>query len=809
MNGDLIRSMRALMLGSVILAGLDRGAPSLQAQPVDATRGIVTKAVVREDPNGVNLISPTRWRPWKQGFVRDGKTFRCSIGPSGNGEAGAVQSIELDQERAEPIVASAWSRAEGVTGSADNGYALYLDITFRDGTHAWGRAAAFATGTHDWQRRQVVFVPDKPIERVAFYLLFRGHSGKVAFRDPRFQTVAAVGGATRFDGIAVMIRHRATTGFQVRDVAAESDFVAVDREALGLRIDATPTRRGNAAFFDVRISDTTGRDRAITLVYSMSVSSYGLKWWHDPVRSETVLPGKSYWNTSTFGVGANGHLSRYPLAAVADARRGVALGIDMMHPAFFRIGYNAACEELYVAFDIALTPEQPTAHVRFCRFEFDPEWGFRQALEDYYGMFPSYFRTRVQRQGLWMPFAKISQVRQWEDFGFRIKEGTNETAWDDAHDILTFHYTEPMTWWMPMPKDTPRTLDAAKRYALLLKDRGDPRAKVWWTSGFHDPQGRFVAQLRREAWCDGAVWSINSMPRIAGHPNDFESNWNAKVRSRFYGAERRGDVDGEYVDSAEGYATAELDFRRDHFPAAATPLCYDLSSQRPGIFRGLISFEYIHGIERDIRRMNKLMMANATPARLCWLAPMLDIMGTETDWLPDGTWRPMPVEELLYRRAMCRGKPFCFLMNTDFSRFDAHRVEAYMRRALAFGMFPGFFSHNASDDHYFSRPELYERDRALFRKYVPLCRIVAEAGWEPVTRAVSSDRRIIVERFGTRYLTVFNDSSEPRSTAIRLSGLTYDRCRDLVHQVDLPCRRGVLRISLEGGDVAVIDLRAE
>ena len=35
------------------------------------------------------------------------------------------------------------------------------------------------------------------------------------------------------------------------------------------------------------------------------------------------------------------------------------------------------------------------------------------------------------------------------------------------------------------------------------------------------------------------------------------------------GRERRhGDLDGEYIDSSEGYVTDELDFRRDHFAAA-------------------------------------------------------------------------------------------------------------------------------------------------------------------------------------------------------------------------------------------------
>jgi len=51
------------------------------------------------------------------------------------------------------------------------------------------------------------------------------------------------------------------------------------------------------------------------------------------------------------------------------------------------------------------------------------------------------------------------------------------------------------------------------------------------------------------------------------------------------------------------------------------------------------------------------MMANGAPDRLCWLAPMLDVLGTETDWNWQGKWGPMPDAQLLYRRALCKGKP--------------------------------------------------------------------------------------------------------------------------------------------------------
>jgi hypothetical protein len=185
---------------------------------------------------------------------------------------------------------------------------------------------------------------------------------------------------------------------------------------------------------------------------------------------------------------------------------------------------------------------------------------------------------------------------------------------------------------------------------------------------------------------------------------------------------------------------------------------------------------------------------------------MLDVMGTETNWNPGGRWRPMSDAELLYRRAMCKGKPFCFLMNTRFEDFSHQFVERYMKRALAYGMFPGFFSHNASQGHYFTRPELYNRDRPLFRKYVPLVKRVAEAGWEPIPRARSSDERVYVERFGTRYLTVFNDGPGRRTATIHLDFDPPPTTRELLTGRTLAWQDRQTTLTLDAEDVAVLDL---
>ncbi len=773
-----------------------------------AAHGGTVRHVLRVEDGRANLLKPGAWQPWEKGFAEQDGQIVCVNDADSQVQRGAGQVVELNQTRPQPIIATAWSRAEGVTGGANSDYSLYLDILYTDGTPQWGQISAFHTGTHDWEKRQVFFFPAKPIKQVSFYLLLRRHGGTAWFRDPQLRELSVPEGCSTFDAVPVLPGDKAGTGLLLRDVAAGSDFVdGTEAEALGLAVDVATRAKGAAEQIDLTVTDTTGNDRAIVVYYRIPVPPGEAAWLADPLRRERTEAGREYLETTRFTAGANGNLSRYPFAAVAVSGQGLALGFDPAFPAFGRTVYNEDTRELFVACDVGLTKEKPTATFRFVRFPFAPEWGFRAALAAYMDLFPEAFRCRTPRQGLWMPFAKISQVEGWEDFGFRFKEGDNETAWDDARDIVTFRYTEPMTWWMRMAKDMPRNLDTARAYARELaaapQDRSYRQAQALLASGFHDEQGGLMALLRDTPWCDGAVWSMNSMPGIAGEITDFKLKWSQQIRDRLYGPERKADLDGEYVDSSEGYVTGELDYRRDHFAAADRPLTFALDSLKPAVFRGLIAFEYVRGIERDIHAMDKLMMANSTPSRLWWLAPLLDVLGTETNWNRNATWQPMRHSDLAFRRALCGPKPYCFLMNTNFADFDHARVEKYMQRSLAYGMFPGFFSADASTGHYFTRPELYNRDRDLFLRYVPLCRRVAEAGWQPVTLARASTPDVYLERFGKRYLTVFNDAATAQD--IELTATFADRSpRDLLG-TECAVVDGRIRLRLPPETVAVLD----
>jgi len=102
------------------------------------------------------------------------------------------------------------------------------------------------------------------------YLLFRSRSGKAFFKDPRFGVIGG-GGMTRFDGVAAGQVPPTENGFLARDVARNSDYVAIGNEALGLKLRVRAQRVGGVIYYDVTLDDLTGKDRAVTLAYTIAL----------------------------------------------------------------------------------------------------------------------------------------------------------------------------------------------------------------------------------------------------------------------------------------------------------------------------------------------------------------------------------------------------------------------------------------------------------------------------------------------------------------------------------------------------------
>ena len=749
---------------------------------------------------GTPLVSEAA-QPYLQGFAREGTEFVCDNGAQPAPGRGVCWPLVLNQKEATPLVFTAEGRADEKATGGD--FSLYIDLLYDNGTPLWGQQAAFdADPAAGWQKRTVTVFPERPVRSLRVYLLQRNRTGRVRFRNPSWKQRPDL---ISFDQVAVAktLPSFSQPRFLLRDAAAGSDFLPFTNGLFGITCQKNVRTSGDATFFDVTLASMDTRDRALTFVYALPLAASAD--WLTNLRTREPIRGECL-NAASSPCG-NGKMSRWPLGAVDQQGRGLALGLDPRAPAVYRIVANAKARCLYIAFDLGFAPEHPSAHVGFCSFGFNGAQGLRGALARYQQLFPEASRVRIAQQGAWMPFYAISKVKGYEDFGFRFKEGNDEPAWDDAHDILTFRYTEPCTWWMRMSGDLKQqTIATALAEARRLATAGNQYARGFLASGMKSPTGNFVGRFLDTPWCKGIVWSVNSAPGIVG--GDWQMKQGEPAFSKRYEGTFPKGCDGEYVDSAELYVTTPLDYERSHFAAMKTPLSFDRNTRQVGIFKGLIAYEYVRTLAERVWAKGRYMFANSTPVNWCWLAPYLDVLGTETNWNWGNKWHPMSDEALLYRRALCGAKPYCFLMDTNFNQFPAAYSEKFMQRSLAYGMFPGYFSADASTGHYFSRPDLYERDRPLFKKYMPLCRRVAEAGWRPVNELVrSSATNLVLEQFGTepgrRSVTVFNLAS--RTQHIRLECLVpVTTTRELVENKTWTWTNGACEIDLPSETVRVL-----
>src|SRR5438105_15319437 len=117
---------------------------------------------------------------------------------------------------------------------------------------------------------------------------------------------------------------------------------------------------------------------------------------------------------------------------------------------------------------------------------------------------------------------------------------------------------------------------------------------------------------------------------------------------------------------------------------------------------------------------NKLLMANDAFYRRWQLLPYIDNPGREYTWIEGEIFTPVPDERYLYFRSMSARRPYCMLMNNRYDK--AEFIEPYFQRSLFYAVYPSmYFGHtSATETWYFANPAWYNRDRPLFKKYIPL-----------------------------------------------------------------------------------------
>jgi hypothetical protein len=767
-----------------------------------------------------NLLSDDAWAPIEpkvETSMADG-VLTCQAAPvdvcdpdeDPKAMAGFTQRVTLNQTTRQAV----WARVETRPNAEFNTRRVQdygLRVNFLDASDEPISSAfiPIAWPGDDWMSIELHAIPAAPAASAEVRLCSLAMTGAAEFRNAALMQIE--GDAISLDTIPLAGGTTLAEGWYVLDVANPDALVPVDNVGtIGLEATCTNEPRGTDLHTELALTDTTGTDRVLSAMYVCPLEAKNWVWLESMRKTAAVASPGEYQATAGVQAG-RGQMSNWPLATVADGADGRAISLDFTQPAVYRVGYSAGLNALYIVFDIALTPEKATATLATDVYAFDGTWGFRGAFERMFQLQPEAFKDRTGGHGLWVPFFESTAIPDFEDFNFRFKEGIGgDLVWgNETGKLQTFHYIEPLTFWMAIDPEIPRGYDAAMNRLEELKAEGNHEAHCWENSVYHRPTGRPAGIFVDAAWCNGLVWSMNSAPGLP-EPNHFSTIWNEEKCKQYVEVDDPlHRVKGWYIDSIEGYITEDLDYNREHFAYMATPTSFDAQTLQPAVFTGLVVYEFTRKLAEELWARDGLTMANTVPGRYCWLAPYLDVLGTETNWHHNGEWVPLSDEGMLYRRALSGDKPYCFLMNSDFSKFTYDMSDRYMKRCVAYGMYPGYFSPNAFSDSYFGNPEWYERDRELFKKYVPLCKRAGEAGWKPITHARVDIDKVYVERFGEDLLTLFNDTDTEQTITVTLDTplASFTNAVDLVTGNTVDLTDGKLTITLGVEDVAAIELQ--
>ncbi|MBI3923007.1 MAG: discoidin domain-containing protein [Armatimonadetes bacterium] len=521
--------------------------------------------------------------------------------------------------------------------------------------------------------------------------------------------------------------------------------LSYDCPELGLGV-ACEVRAGqrHTLALNIAVDDQRKVDRGITLEFAVPLGTTGWTWWDDPDGARPVEPGKQYASLARlrelpglpeFDNAANvsdfGSYSWYPVAAVT-GKSGIGLAKPPRAAGLFRFGFDGSRGVFYCAFDFALSQDAKKpghADLSLVLFPVDAAHGFRGALAELYELWPEDFRSRVPDFGGWMPFQRLSLIPNVDEFGFGYQEGAPEPPIEDTLGVSSFTYFHCAGEFANIPgyqRGQPlppyeQQLAAVNQSVKLHTGLEN----IWNITGIQLPDGRI--NLRPESTY-GHLFAQGCVHPDLPYGKFMADNLVKRVTEN----KTPTGIDGCYYD---GIAVG-LDYSREHFKITKHPLLWDARLKRPVAYNFFSSLEWAEKIAEAIHPQQKLTMLNdSSMSSFSFSFPYIDVLGAEGGWINSDA-------ECHRARAYCYHKPFCTLLKTDYRQHPPEKIESYMRSLVAFGHLPGFFDISPSGANagssYWEHPEWFDRDRGLFRRYMPLCAELGRAGWEPVLYAATS-----------------------------------------------------------------------
>lgn len=505
----------------------------------------------------------------------------------------------------------------------------------------------------------------------------------------------------------------------------------------------------------------------------------------DTIGVSTVRPPDGAYNGRSLSDGGygdpvgQGTMSYYPLCAVSIDGVGRSLGIDMSLPLVYRLG-GGPLPGLIAEFDLATSPRTDKfpnrAFFRLCSFRFDPEWGMRAALKQFYSIYPEAFKKRVISEGIWLPFTSLRSIPGWDEFGIVF----HETSWgskdvmfgkkipnilsDKGTGVVSFQYTEPWDLQLPVRIKTMSYSELVSGGLITKEHRS-----YLDISATRDKNGQWQARRLETPWFSTG-WAVsittNCDPDLQGF-NKYQYVLKDEIEPAL-----KMDVDGIYFDSMEWNWHHDLNYREDHFSCADYPLTFSASVGRPAIWNFSSEFKFMKKIADEMHLQGKLAMGNGHGWNP-FAASNLDLFGAELSWYSTDDHNTGALD---FKRAISYQKPIVFLLNEGlndkaFTEPPYQGYEIYFEKMMSYGFFPSFFSVDASSDPYWQDLKKIEAGRPFFKKYIPIIKEISSAGWEPVTYASANNPDIRIERFGNHedlFFTLRNNGAGNVSCTITL-----------------------------------------
>lgn len=577
----------------------------------------------------------------------------------------------------------------------------------------------------------------------------------------------------------------------------------VELAGMDLRFIARYRSAGDHITVEGQLRDTSGRDRAIDLVFKLPARCDGWTWASSLYDTQPIAEEGLY-------------TTDYPIAAVADGERGLAMALLPDRPARASFGYDPRSALFHVRYRCGLTGEMSgplrSAHpFAFTIERCDGAWGWRDALERFQARHPRYFAPRCPVFGKWLFQTRPDRLPNPEQFAY--DEGSYQFELDDQFGVGSYPYLIPgqreIKRLEALPRSYEEAMTAFEAYqppsANAIQEArgwGSALKTIIGNCATTGPDGRRHISIRSTPWGGASVtFFLNMDPDLFGDEGGPGKTIGATVLRHVADLmETEPSLDGVYLDSWSSWGAAVDNHRRDHFPWAAYPASYDAQTGAVCLVGQWSALEFLNALNEMLHPTGRYVLANMGARVHPFSCMALDIVGVE------GGTRPgrAQVEEF---RPVTGRKQLCVLEHVEFlggedGVISRAEYDDYAKRCLAVGAIP-------SVTWFDGYPALYEANRDLFDRYYALAMRLARAGWHAVTGARADQPQVHVERFGpeepaggsgpgTVLLTVWNPEDEPCAVTVSIDAATLGLPEDMT----------VIRL-IGGGTVPVDDLRLE